>query len=71
MWVKPRKQTAPEYDLPAIEEAIVKLAEENKRSDAGGEVIVSRRIIQFLEKRCESQKTLSELCAIYLATYMK
>ncbi len=64
-------QTAPEYDLPTIEEAIVTLAREDKKNDEGGEVIVPRRIIKFFEKKYKSEKPLSELCAIYLDEYLK
>ena len=59
------------YDMPTIEEAIIKLARENKRHDAGGEVIVPRRIITILEKKYESKKDLSYLCSIYLEEYLK
>lgn len=64
-------QTAPEYDMPTIEEAIVKLAIENKKRDAGGEVIVPRRIIKFMENKYQSKKPLSYLCGIYLEEYLK
>lgn len=63
-------QTAPEYDLPTIEEAIIKLAQENKQYDAGGELIVPRRIIIFLEKKYQSNKSMSELCQIYINEYL-
>ena len=42
--------------MSTIEEAITKQARENKRKDAGGEVIVPRRIINILEKKYESKK---------------
>jgi hypothetical protein len=64
-------QNAPEYDLPTIEEAIVTLARENKKNDAGGEVIVPRRIIKFFENKYQSQKPLSYLCGVYLEEYLK
>lgn len=64
-------QTAKEYDLPTIEEAIQKLATENKAHDAGGEVVVPRRIIKFFEKKYQSNKPLSYLCGIYLEEYLK
>ena len=64
-------QTAPEYDLPTIEEAIVALAQENKQNDDGGEVIVPRRLIKFFEKKYDSKKSLSYLCDIYLDEYLK
>ena len=63
-------QNAPEYNLPTIEEAIQKLAQENKKYDVGGEVIVPRRIIAFFEKKYNSGKPVSELCKIYLDTYL-
>ena len=64
-------QTADEYALPTIEDAIEKLAKENKRYDAGGEIIVPRRIIKFLEKKYQSGKSLSYLCNVYLNEYLK
>lgn len=64
-------QNAAAYDMPTIEEAIIKLAQENKRHDAGGEVIVPRRIITILEKKYESKKGLGYLCGIYLEEYLK
>ena len=64
-------QNAPEYDFSTIEEAILALARENKQNDAGGEVVVPRRIIKFLEKKYESKKSLSYLCAVYLDEYLK
>ena len=64
-------QKAEAYDMPTIEEAIIKLAQENKRNDAGGEVIVPRRIISILEKKYESKKGLGYLCGIYLEEYLK
>ena len=64
-------QTAPEYDLPTIEEAIQKIARENRDRDAGGEVIVPRRIVKFLEKKYQSNKPLSYLCGVYLEEYLK
>ena len=64
-------QNAEAYDMQTIEEAIVKLAHENKRNDTGGEVIVPRRIISILEKKYESKKGLGYLCGIYLQEYLK
>lgn len=59
-----------EYDLPTIEEAITKIAKENKQMDKGGEIIVPRRIIVFLEKKYQSKKPLHELCQIYIDEYL-
>ena len=59
------------YDMPTIEEAITKLAHENKRYDTDGEVIVPRRIISILENKYESKKGLGYLCGIYLEEYLK
>ena len=64
-------QTAAEYDLPTVEEAIQKLANDDKANDAGGEVIVPRRIIKFLEKKYQSNKPMAYLCGIYLDEYLK
>ena len=50
--------------------SIVKLAKENKQYDAGGEVVVPRRLIKFLEKKYNSNKPLSYLCDIYLDEYL-
>jgi hypothetical protein len=63
-------QNAPEYNLPTIEEAIKKLAQENKQYDKGGEIIVPRRIINFLNNKYQSNKPLSELCNIYIDEYI-
>ena len=63
-------QNATEYDLPTVEEAIAKLAHENKKYDKGGEIIVPRRIIKFLENKYQSGKSISELCQIYLGEYL-
>ena len=63
-------QNAPEYNLPTIEEAIKHLAKENKQYDKGGEVIVPRRIIKFLNNKYNSEKSLNELCNIYVNEYL-
>jgi hypothetical protein len=63
-------QNAPEYNLPTIEETVKKLAQENKKHDLGGEVIVPRRIIKFLEKKYQSNIPLNELCNIYINEYL-
>jgi hypothetical protein len=64
-------QTVAEYDLPTIEEAIQKLANDNKANDVGGEVIVPRRIIKIFEKKYQSNKSLTYLCGIYLDEYLR
>lgn len=64
-------QSAPEYDLATIEQAIRQLAVENKQRDAGGEVIVPRRIIRMLEKKYQSGSELSYLCGVYLDEYLQ
>ena len=64
-------QNTEAYNMPTIEDAIIKLARENKYRDAGGEVIVPRRIITILEKKYESKKSLGYLCSIYLEEYLK
>ena len=64
-------RSAAEYDLPTIEEAIKKLAVENKKLDLGGEVVVPRRIIKMLEKKYKSEKSLSYLCGVYLDEYLR
>lgn len=63
-------QNALEYNLPTIEEAIKTLAKENKQYDEGGEVIVPRRIITFLENKYQSGKSFQELCNIYVDEYL-
>ena len=63
--------------LPVLAYAIMYLisailiGEKNKIHDAGGEVVVPRRIIKILEKKYGSQKSLSYLCGIYLDEYLK
>ncbi len=64
-------QNSEEYDLPTIEEVIIKLAKDNKQYDTGGEVIVPRRIIKFLDKKYNSNHSLTYLCNIYLEEYLK
>ena len=64
-------QSAAEYDYPTIEEAIRKIANDNKVHDVGGEVIVPRRIIKFFEKKYQSNKPMSYLCGVYLEEYLK
>ena len=64
-------QTSAEYDLSTVEEAIQKLAQDDKAHDACGEVIVPRRIIKFLDKKYQSNKPLAYLCGIYLDEYLK
>ena len=64
-------QNSEEYDFPTIEEAIIKLAQDNKKFDAGGEIIVPRRIIKFWDKKYKSNKSLTYLCNIYLEEYLK
>lgn len=63
-------QGTDEYDLPTIEEAIKKLAIENKQYDMDGEVIVPRRIIKMLEKKYQSNLPIADLCGIYLNEYL-
>jgi hypothetical protein len=64
-------QTAAEYDLATIEEAIQKIAAEHKQRDLGGEVIVPRRIIRIFEKKYQSGKPLTYLCGVYLDEYLR
>jgi hypothetical protein len=64
-------QNSEEYDFSTIEEAIIKLAKDNKKYDVGGEVIVPRRIIKFLDKKYNSTKSITYLCNIYLEEYLK
>lgn len=64
-------QDAEEYDLPTIEEAIQKLASENKVKDKGGEVVVPRRIIKIFDKKYQSGKPMAYLCGIYIDEYLR
>ena len=64
-------QNSEEYDLPTIEEVIIKLARDNKKYDVGGEIIVPRRIIKFLDKKYNSNHSLAYLCNVYLEEYLK
>ena len=63
-------QISEEFNFPTIEEAIIKLAKDNKKYDAGGEVIVPRRIIKFLENKYKSNHSLTYLCNKYLEEYL-
>ena len=64
-------QNAEKYDLPTIEEAIQKLASENKVKDKGGEVVVPRRIIKIFDKKYQSGKPMAYLCGIYIDEYLR
>ena len=59
-----------DYSRGTIEEAVAALARENKEHDKGGEVIVPRRIIQMMQRKNGGDKSLSELCSLYLSEYM-
>lgn len=63
-------QNADRYLLPTIEEAIIQLAIEQKEYDKGGDIVVPRRIIRFMEKKYHSDRALSELCSIYIKAYL-
>ena len=64
-------QTAAEYDLPTVEEAIRKLARDDKARAADGDVTVPRRIIRFFEKKYQSNRSIAYLCGIYLEEFLK
>lgn len=64
-------QQSDKYSLPTIEEVIIKMAKERKKLDAMGDVIVPRRIILMLNKKYNSNKTLEELCNLYINEYLK
>lgn len=59
------------YNLPTIEDVIIKMANDNKQYDQRGEIIVPRRIIIMLEKKYNSGKPLNELCKLYISEYLK
>lgn len=60
-----------EFNHPTIEEAVKHLANENKKYDTAGELIVPRRIIKMFIKKYESNKPLHELCSLYVDEYYK
>ena len=60
-----------EFNYPTIEEAVRHLANENKKYDTAGELIVPRRIIKMFIKKYESNKPLHELCSLYVDEYYK
>lgn len=64
-------QTSAEYDLPTVEEAIRKLARDDKACNADGDVTVPRRIIRFFEKKYQSNRSIAYLCGIYLEEFLK
>lgn len=64
-------QNSPKYDMPTIEGAIIALAQEQKKLDRKGEIIVPRRIILMFEDKYHSGKALEDLCQVYLREYLK
>jgi len=67
--VKQYYLTSDEVSYKTIDEAITKLAKENKKYDKGGDVIVPRRIILMMEDKYHSGKSIEELCSIYIKNY--
>lgn len=63
-------QSAKRYTMPTIDEALAELAKDHRRYDKGGDIVVPRRIIRFMERKYQSGKSLSELCSIYTAEYL-
>lgn len=64
-------QESKKYDLSTIEDVIIKMANNNKKYDTAGDVIVPRRIIIMLEKKYNSNKPIEELCDLYIHEYLK
>ena len=64
-------QESEEFSYDTIEEAIIKLAQYEKKYDMGGEITVPRRIIKMMEKKYQSGIPLNELCNIYINEYLK
>ena len=64
-------QESLEFSYDTIEEAIQKLAQDEKKYDQGGEITVPRRIIKMMDKKYQSQIPLNELCNIYINEYLK
>lgn len=64
-------QESDEYEFSSVEKAIIKIAQDNKKHDKGGEVVVPRRIIKFLAKRYKCEQPISQLCQVYLDEYLK
>lgn len=62
-------QNAERYRLPTIQEAIAEIAQERKAHDKGGELIVPRRLLLFLEKKYQSGKSMDALCTLYIQAY--
>ena len=64
-------QSSPEYALPTIDAAIIKLAQEHKKYDGTGDVVVPRRIIIIFEQKYQSGKPIDELCKLYIEEFLK
>ena len=54
---------------PDIPTAIQALAAHNRAKDAGGELIVPRRILTLMEKHYQSGLPMAELCGMYVDAY--
>ena len=64
-------QKSAEYNLPTIEEAVIKLAQEYKKYDGMGDVVVPRRIIFIFEQKYQSGIPIDELCKLYIEEFLK
>ena len=64
-------QQSEEFNYPTIQEAIIKLAEYERKYDLGGEITVPRRIIKMMEKKYQSNIALSDLCNLYINAYLE
>jgi len=59
-----------DYELSTIEEAISKLAKDNRKYYIRGDIEVPTRIITILKERYNSNKDMSELVKIYTNTFI-
>ena len=64
-------QSSPEYALPTIDAAIIKLAQEYKKYDGTGDVVVPRRLIIIFEQKYQSGRPIDELCKLYIEEFLK
>lgn len=64
-------QKSAEYNLPTIEDAVIRLAQEYKKYDGTGDVVVPRRIIIIFEQKYQSGIPIDELCKLYIEEFLK
>ena len=64
-------QRSPEYDLPGIEAAVIRLAQEYKKYYRSGDIVLPKRIINIFEQKYESDRSTEELCKLYIDEFLK